>query len=110
LWNERCWIRAITGALHAALADCNEAIKLGPKTAAKFDSRGLTYLKLDQWESAIVDYNSALQLDPKLASSLYGRGYAKLKMGDLAGGNADIAAATTIERNIVGELARYGLH
>ena len=50
LWNERCWVRAITGAAQAALIDCNQALNLGPKTAAKFDSRGLAYLKLGQWE------------------------------------------------------------
>ena len=50
LWNERCWIRAITGELQPALADCNEAIRLGPAAAARFDSRGFTYLKLGQWQ------------------------------------------------------------
>jgi hypothetical protein len=64
---------------------------------------------LAQWELAIADFDSALRLDPKLASALYGRGFAKLKRGDLAGGNADIAAAETLEQNIAGKLARYGL-
>ncbi len=80
-----------------------------PNAAAAFDSRGFTYLKLGQWEPAITDYNSALRLAPKLASSLYGRGFAKLKKGDPAGGNADIAAAKTVDKDIVGEFARYGL-
>ena len=109
-WNERCWTRAITGELQAALADCNEAIRLSPNLAAAFDSRGFTYLKLGQWEFAIDDYNSALRLQPKLPSALYGRGFAKLKRGDLASGNADIATAKTIDPNIDGDFARYGLH
>ena len=92
------------------MADCNEAIRLEPNVAATFDSRGLTYLKLGQWELAIADFNSALRLDSKLPSALYGRGFAKLKRGNLAGGHADIAAAKTIEQNIVEEFARYGLH
>jgi tetratricopeptide (TPR) repeat protein len=83
---------------------------LQPALAAAFDSRGFTYLKLGQWESAVADYDSALRLDPKLASAIYGRGLAKLKKGDLAGGNADIAAAKAIEQNIVAEFARYGVH
>jgi hypothetical protein len=45
-----------------------------------------------------------------LPSSEYGRGFAKLKQGDLAGGNADIAAAKTIDQNIVEEFSHYGLH
>jgi tetratricopeptide (TPR) repeat protein len=81
-----------------------------PNVAAAFDSRGLTYLKLGKWESAIADFNSALRLDPKLPNARYGRGFAKLKRGDPAGGNADIAAAKTVEPNIEGEFARYGLH
>ncbi len=108
-WNERCWTRAIIGELQAALADCNEAIRLEPKLAAAFDSRAFTYLKLDQWELAIADYDSALRIDPKLPSALYGRGFAKLKRGDRAGGNADITAAKTVEKNIVEEFAQYGL-
>jgi tetratricopeptide (TPR) repeat protein len=68
--------RAIVGELRAAL---NEALRLKPDVAATLDSRGLTYLKMGQWDSAIDDYSSALRFDPKLASSLYGRGLAKLK-------------------------------
>jgi tetratricopeptide (TPR) repeat protein len=80
---------------------------LEPNVAATFDSRGLTYLKMGQWDLAIDDYSSALRFDPKMASSLYGRGLAKLRKGDTTGGNADIAAAKTIEADIVGEFARY---
>ncbi len=95
--------------MQAALADCNEAIRLEPNVAATFDSRGLTYLKMGQWDSAINDYNEALGFNPKLASSLYGRGVAKLKTGDTTGGNADIAAARAIDANIVGDFVRYGV-
>jgi tetratricopeptide (TPR) repeat protein len=78
-WNGRCWCRAIVGELQAALADCNEALRLEPNAAATLDSRGLIYLKSGEWDSAIADYDSALRLDPKLASSLYGRGLANLR-------------------------------
>jgi len=95
--------------LQAALADCYEALRLEPNVAATLDSRGLTYLKMGQWDSAIDDYSSALRSDPKLASSRYGRGLANLKKGDTTGGYADIATAKTIEVNIVEEFARYGV-
>jgi tetratricopeptide (TPR) repeat protein len=108
LWSGRCWTRAIVGELQAALADCNEALRL-ESNVATFDSRGLTYLKMGQWDLAINDYSSALQSDPKLASSLYGRGLAKLMKGDTSGGNADLAAAKAIEPNIVEDFARYGV-
>jgi len=86
-----------------AKAQCDE-----PNVAVTLDSRGLTYLKMGQWDSAIDDYSSALRFDPKLASALYGRGFAKLKNGDKTGA-VDIAAAKAIEATIEGEFARYGV-
>jgi tetratricopeptide (TPR) repeat protein len=83
---------------------------LAPNVAATFDSRGLIYLKMGQWDSAIDDYSSALGVDPRLASSLYGRGLARLNKGDTSDGNADIAEAKAIEANIVQDFARYGVH
>ena len=108
VYNARCWVRAIIGELKPALADCNEALRMNPSAAA-YDSRGLTYLKLRQWKSAVGDYSSALQLDPKLVSSLYGRGLAKVRSGDQAGGKADIAAATSMEADIERVFAGYGV-
>jgi hypothetical protein len=52
---------------------------------------------------------NALTIEPKLAASLYGRGFAKLKKGDTVQGNADIAAAKTIQSNIAENLAPYGI-
>ena len=57
-----------TGAVQDALADCNEAIRLGPPSAAKFSSRGLAYLKLSQWELAVADFNAALQLNSEIGT------------------------------------------
>jgi tetratricopeptide (TPR) repeat protein len=34
----------------------------------QLDSRGLTYLKMGQFDSAIEDYSSALRIEPKMAS------------------------------------------
>jgi len=107
--NGRCWTRAILGELQAALADCNESLRLAPDVAGTFDSRGLTYLKLGEWDAAIADYDSALRFKPQLASSLYGRGFAKLKKGDIAGGNADISAAKSLQAKTREEFARYGV-
>jgi tetratricopeptide (TPR) repeat protein len=109
VWNERCWTRAIIGQLQSALAHCDEALRFRPNVAAIFDSRGFTYLKMDQWDAAIADYNSALRLEPRLASALYGRGLAKLKKGNMTDGNADIAAASAINGNIVRDFERYGV-
>jgi hypothetical protein len=53
--------------------------------------------------------DAALRIDPKYAYSLFGRGVAQRKKGDLAGGDADIAAARGIKSDIAEELATIGV-
>jgi tetratricopeptide (TPR) repeat protein len=108
-WNNRCFTRAIAGKLEEALADCNESLRLRADSAPALDSRGLTYLKLDQPGRAIADYDTALRLNPKSAHSLYGRSLAKRQMGDLAGAEADLAAANAISARIAEEYTAYGV-
>jgi len=89
--------------------DCNEALRLRPHEALYLDSRGLTYLKLRQFDKAIADYDAALTLNPQLASSRYGRGIARRQKGDLVGGDVDTAAAKAIKANIAEQYAQYGI-
>ena len=58
---------------------------------------------------ALADYDAALAQNAKDADSLYGRGLAKLRSGDTARGNADLAAAKTIDGGIAETFARYGV-
>jgi tetratricopeptide (TPR) repeat protein len=110
LLNTRCWIRAGWGQqLDQAAADCAEALKSDPKSAAYLDSRGLVNLRLGKLDDAIADYSTALQASPRQASSLYGRGLAKLKKGDAAGAKADLAAARAARAEVAEEFDRYGL-
>ena len=53
--------------MQAALEDCNKALQSEPTDAATYDSRGLTYMKMGQFDTAIDDYNSALRFEPTLA-------------------------------------------
>jgi len=98
--NNRCWFGAILGKLDEALDDCNSALDISPKDVAALDSRGFVRLKKGQWDRAITDYSSALDAKPGMASSLYGRGLAKQQKGDKPGGDADIAAAQKIDKDI----------
>ncbi|MGZ9112377.1 MAG: tetratricopeptide repeat protein, partial [Rhodoplanes sp.] len=82
---------------------------LRPKYADALDSRGLTHLKLGQFDRAIADFDAALRLNPKMPSALYGRGKAKIKKGDAAGGNADIRSAKSIDSTIDREFESYGV-
>ena len=73
------------------------------------DSRGLTHLKMGQWNAALSDFAAALRLDSKLASALYGRGLARQKLGRAGPARADINAATALNPNIAKEFERLGL-
>jgi tetratricopeptide (TPR) repeat protein len=108
-WNSRCWTRAVIGQLQTALSDCNEALRLRPDYVHALDSRAFIHLKSGRYDEAIADYDAALRLDPKKVASLYGRGMAKRRKQDLAGGNADIAAARAIKADVSAEFARYGV-
>jgi len=105
----RCWTRALWNhELDKALADCEAALKGGPRVAAVLDSRGLVHLRRSEFDLAIADYDAAIRLQPKQAWSLYGRGLAKLAKGDKAG-EADLAAATAVAPNLPAMAKQYGL-
>jgi tetratricopeptide (TPR) repeat protein len=95
VYNNACWAHAILGDLEAALADCNESLRLNPNDANALDTRGFTFLKSGALDEAIADYNAALLISPKLADSLYGRGLAKLRKGRRGGAAKPISAEKT---------------
>jgi hypothetical protein len=77
--------------------------------------RGISYLKTGQYDRAIVDWDSVLMLDanrtvfPRRSDLLYCRGVAKRLKGDAAGGDADIAAAESLNGDVAEELAKLGV-
>jgi tetratricopeptide (TPR) repeat protein len=106
LLNNRCWARAVEGSdLAAALADCDEAVRKQPRSAAAHNSRGFVLLRLGRFDAAIGDYDASLKVNTRpnqlRASSLYGRGVAEEKKGDVADGDIDIRLAETISPRIV---------
>jgi hypothetical protein len=107
-WSGRCWSRAIIGQLEQTLPDCNEALRL-ESSATALEGRALVYLKSGQIDKAIADYDAALKTNPKLPGPLYGRGIAKVRKGDVAGGNADTAAAKDINAKIAEQFAAYNV-
>jgi tetratricopeptide (TPR) repeat protein len=108
--NARCWVRALANRdLDAALDDCNAALRLAPHTPSFLDSRGLVRVRMGQWDKAIADYDEALKLSPKIAWSLYGRGIARRHKGLAAQGDADIAAAAAIDKELSDEAKKAGI-
>jgi tetratricopeptide (TPR) repeat protein len=85
VWMSRCHQYAIVGDLQAALADCNEALRLAPSVPAALGTRGLVLLQLGRFDEAIADHDAGLRIYAKSEISLYGRGVAKRKKkGDVA--------------------------
>ena len=109
LYNDRCWARAVAMIdLDAALADCNEALRMRPDFVPALDSRAFVHLRGGRFREAITDYDAAIKGIPQDPYSLYGRGVAKMRVGDTAGAAADITASKAVQ-DVAPEFAAYGL-
>jgi len=108
LYNDRCWARAVAKIdLDAALADCNEALRLRPDFVPALDSRAFVHMRGERFREAIADYDAAIMGSPQNPWSLYGRGIAKLRLGDTVGAQTDIAASKAVQ-DVAPEFAAYG--
>ena len=106
--NSRCWARTLANvAIDEAIADCSRSLRLRPKIASTFDSRGLAYLRHGDLDRAAKDFDTALAMNPKMAWSLYGRGIVHVRQGRKAEGEADIAAAVGIRPAITRMAERF---
>jgi tetratricopeptide (TPR) repeat protein len=95
-----------------AIADCSEAIKLGPNPKGKpakpdsperlandriysdyYAERGLAFLKKDDYLHAIADLDNAIRQNPSNGRALKNRGLAYQARGDTSRADADFAAA-----------------
>jgi tetratricopeptide (TPR) repeat protein len=103
-----CFYAAVAGLLEMAQLTCSQAIAQQTHDIGDYDSLGLTHLKMHAWDKAMADYAHALANRPDLTVALYGRGIAKRARGDLAGGEADMAAARRDEPGIDDIMAKLG--
>jgi tetratricopeptide (TPR) repeat protein len=109
--NSRCWSRTLGNQeLEAAVADCDEALRVKPGTAAYLDSRALAWLRTGQFDKAIQDATAALAADPEMVSALYARGIARRRLGNEKAGDADLAAARSASPGVVQKFNGYGIH
>jgi tetratricopeptide (TPR) repeat protein len=107
---DRCWVRAVRGfPLDAALIDCNEAVRELPSAWSFLDERCFVHYRMGDYADAIADCNAALKIKDRLAPALYIGGLAKVHSGDVAGGNADIAAAKSVDYRIADAFAQFGV-
>jgi tetratricopeptide (TPR) repeat protein len=99
--NDRCWSRAIVGTeLDLALADCNLALKKGPRNSQVLDSRAFVYLRRGEYDKSIADYQAVLKLQPQQGSSMYGLGLAEVKKGLKVQGEQHLQAAVALSAKV----------
>ena len=107
--NNLCWEKATAGImLDSALADCNEALKLKPESAAILDSLGMALLRLGRYDDAIKAYDKAIAGGTG-AISLMGRAIAHAQKGEKALADVDRKAALSDDPDILARVQRFGL-
>ena len=100
-FNNRGNIWAARGENERAIADFSEAIRLAPdRAAAAYYNRGRAWYRLKDFARAVADLGEAARLNPTDADTLFARGLARRANGDVAGGEADFAAARRIDPNV----------
>jgi len=83
-----------------AMRDFERVIEIAPENPLGFLNRGCAYLMIRRFSLAQQDFESALKFDPRNASALLARGLVKRQTGDVAGGDADVAAARAIRPKV----------
>jgi tetratricopeptide (TPR) repeat protein len=82
-----------TGDWDRAIADFNEAIKLGTRDAGAYAGRAGAYMRKGEIDRALPDLNQGLALDPKHSGVRNVFAYYYLKKGDYARGLAEVNEA-----------------
>jgi tetratricopeptide (TPR) repeat protein len=109
-WNGICYNQAMWNLwLDKALADCDKALSLSPRSAPILDSRAFVLFRLGRIDEALKDYGLALKIAPRQADSLYGRGLAELQKGMVSEGRADLEGARQLQPRIDDTFASYGV-
>jgi tetratricopeptide (TPR) repeat protein len=69
------------GEYDRAIHNYTEAIKINPKYAMCFNSRGNAYFMKGQYDKAISDYDKAIKINSNYAAAFYNRGMVYYKKG-----------------------------
>lgn len=71
------------------IAELNEAIRLNPRNAVYYNTRGYAHYLSRDYKSAIKDYDEAIRLNPDYLNATHNRAIARRAIGDNDGYNAD---------------------
>jgi tetratricopeptide (TPR) repeat protein len=81
-YSKRCSAHIRRGEFDAAIADCNEAIKLGPEYIQPLVNLGVAYLSKRDFDRAILESSKAIKLNPGELSAWNNRGVAHFRKGE----------------------------
>jgi tetratricopeptide (TPR) repeat protein len=85
------------GEYDIAIADFNDALKMGSTSGIIYHNRGNAWRGKGEYAKAIDDYSMSIKDDPKSAFSYQNRGASKLALGDIDGALADINEAIRVD-------------
>ena len=80
-----------------AIADFNDALRMGPPSGIIFHNRGNAWRSKGEYAKAIADYDQSIKLGPPSAFSWQNRGISKRALGDLDSALADINEAIRLD-------------
>lgn len=106
-WEGLCRNELALGHVRLAISACSESLQLRPSDPTTLATRGLAHLISGAFDEAIADFDTALRANPALPAALYGRGVARLNRHDAKNGEADIAAAMSIQGDIAKQFAGH---
>jgi tetratricopeptide (TPR) repeat protein len=88
------------GDYDGALLNFNRAIKINPRSAHAYYSRGLTYYKKKDYDRAIKDYSKAISLEPYFADAYDNRGCAYEEKKDYDHAIEDYSKAISLKPDL----------
>jgi tetratricopeptide (TPR) repeat protein len=91
----RCRAYTEKGQIDAAIADCNESIRLGSQTPSSYAARGQAYIAQGNFDKAIADFNVAIERNANTVQFYAGRGQAFELKKDFDNARADYQIAAT---------------
>ena len=84
-----------------ALTDFNRALEIAPNTPIYLSQRGLTYLRLKDFDRAVADYHKAIDLNPRNAAFINDRGVAYMELRDYPSAIKDFDRAIELDPRYV---------
>jgi len=106
--NTLCWTAAKGGfLLDEAVRDCDASVAASDGAAGIMDSKARLLLQRGDPGGALAIYDAALAKAPEQAASLYGRGLARIALGQASAGEADKAAALSLNPAAAADFKNY---